>query len=1480
MADTITLGFNIFCGVLLFFGIFWGLIRGLKKTVSRFLFILLTSVILLFVTAPLVKALLNIPFDTTIVINDVETLSEKMSLLELITHYIKEFLGEGFVQNNPEFTNLIIALPVILINSIVYVVLFWLLKLLLLPLNVLITHLIFPNKKKRKEVMGFSSMGDGPEYPNSDKSIDPLMEVYRNSEKEENSESQVGVFIKKDNEIGKDAPSAYSTKQVSSTQVVAPETKAEIRKQKKADRKSMKRYNKSTKPKKYRLWGGVVGAFVGVLIIFNTMIPVYGIMDIVSKHNFKQFDNFTEEPISISLLTNELSDDIIKGYELSIIGRLSGVLGLKKLGLTGFDTLTTQTVDDTRIVLRDDVDSIVNTMTEADKLIGLYKRATENGLENITQEDLTALITGTENLISTFEQTEFVNAASRYILPIAYEILSANDIKIVENEHVNDLILSTIQTVANNAEIDVFEELKAVVDLAKYLNDQKILINVVTNNYDGIIPVIHNLDADFNDKLTEKIFAIKTIDTTLPDVLHIGLSFLDNMVDFGYVENTATEEEIKTSFTTLINNLVNTARTLSEDSSIYVTDNSLVPLGKTLDTLRNSKLFNLDTYNNLLDYTLNKVKTMTGNLVPETFVDVFNNQLLRNISEVTSWENEMKVISDTLVILRDKDYGILGETTENSELRTGYTFHITICDETFVNIGKALDKLEQSVLLGTKGSTTLNSETYENTTLINLFGCILDELKSELSSDNTTMNDILGITDTLKNNLIVSEHLSDENSTFWEDEMTAISPLVIYISNIVNGDELEINNALGEALDTCAHNSVMFGGNTTLKLMEKIMNTVEDTILGSDFTPSEENTLNDNIYNLLQDIKTSLNSETTYSKLQADEHFWEKEMECFVALQDIAEDAENITSISSATAIASDLDLVYTSNIIPATSLNKTISTILKQLKTSETTGVTGQINNLIDDIATDISSDTFFDDKEKTNFWQIELGYISDLDNIKFEDDVYSGYSVIDNLPNIGATIDTIINGDQDTRGSYLITELRIRKILAVAITDMSNTILNSFEEDLKSSISTSLTEITTNIYNSEADTQIEIVSFESEFTHLKTLANLEISSDYFVYTPNISSLEYRLKVLGERLDSIAHNTTTTSNITNYDESKNSKLITRSNLSNIIASAFGTAKIDEPTQTLDTAFNNLITEIQASITNTTTTTNKVITWARELNYVSTLIQLNNPDAETVSLENVTETVTPYLDKIAFNEKNSNFADVTYQEMLDNDNQVIGYEIVGDYETSYEESDVTKYYNSVIITRSMLKNLMETILSDFIITGSPLSDVDTISNELITNLSSKINISNTMSNTLYSNYTEAFTDLNEVKNTMKAKAEYLDGTTYQAITEQDLIDLDKMLEQFQNLKVSGVVTTRKITLMILDKIENLLTENKTDYSLVTGTTLGDQLYALIDYFDANNNSASANYLVAEVYYTEETTTNVYANPLASLYEEISNIPSV
>jgi len=447
------------------------------------------------------------------------------------------------------------------------------------------------------------------------------------------------------------------------------------------------------------------------------------------------------------------------------------------------------------------------------------------------------------------------------------------------------------------------------------------------------------------------------------------------------------------------------------------------------------------------------------------------------------------------------------------------------------------------------------------------------------------------------------------------------------------------------------------------------------------------------------------------------------------------------------------------------------------------------------------------------------------------------------------------------------LITEERIRKILSVAITDMSSTILSSFNGDLQTSITAVIDETALNLHNPDSPTQVEITSFEEEFTHLTTLANLNIDSGYFTYTPHIDSLEKNLRDLGASIDSICFNTTTSDNKTSYNEDQNSKLISRISLSNVISSAFATAEIDNPTQTIDIAFNNLISDIQSSIT-AIATENRVITWERELSYVSTLIQLTDPNAEEVELANVTEIVTPYLDKISFNEKDGNFADVTYQEVKYGNENITGYIIVGVYETSYIESDVTKYYNSVIIKRSMIKSLMTTILSDFIKTGDPLSDVDTISNELVNNLNNKVNITNTINeDILFSNYTDAFDELNSVKDQMEAESNYLSEiTSYKDISEDDLTSLDEMLTNFQDTKISGVVTTRKIALMILDRIEDILT--KTDNILVEGTPLHTKLYDMLGTLEDHNDPTNEYYETKEMY------------NISSLYEEIENIPDI
>lgn len=1424
MSDTITLAFNCALGVFVLFGILWGLIRGAKKTVSRLIFLLVTSIILVFVSSLITSLILKIPVEVSIVDENSETTMQRVSLLEYISIMIENALGENVTNAMGGAIDIVITLPMLLINIVIFLVLFWLLKYLLLPLNTLINKLIF-RKKKNKEQFGFS------EFHSSDDS----------SENKITPES-AGMFIKKDNDIRKDAPTANAGRtKIVVTKISDDEDKKALKARKKEEKKLLKQERKSSKPKKYRLLGGVVGAFVGLVVTFNTMIPIYGFMNMLEEYKSVKISHLTEDELTLSSISNGITDDALKGYELSIIGRMSSALGLEKLGVTIFDTLSTAKVEDKEISLRKDLSAVVTTVEDVDSLVGTYKRATENGLENITQEDLTTLITGVDNLITQCQQVEFVNALSDYILPIAYEILVENDVKLFENENINQLVFSTIETLAEDAGIDIFAELKGIVNIAKYLDEQKVLLPLITNKTDNIIDVIHNIDDDFGSKLATKLFELKTIDKTFPDVLNIALTFFDDMTDFGYKENTASDEEIKTSFTQLLNNIVLTAKTVSDDSSIYVTVDTLIPLGKTLDTLRNSKLFNIDTYNNLVDYTISQVKLITADIIPENFKDFFNNKLLRNIEYVENWETEMTIITNSINILRDKDYGILGDVVEGKDLREGFNFNITMVDETFINIGKALDSLEASVLLGSNSTMKIDETSYDVTTLSSLVVSLIDQLNESLSSDDETITTILEITQDMKNNLISCNHKYSENQTFWEDEMTALSPLVIYISDIAETGEFEINTNLGTILDTCASDSVMLGGNTTLTLMEKLIGLVQDQMLGEDYTLANDDSLDDAIYTLFEDIKLSL-QETDYT-----EGFWEHEIECFIAIKNIADKASSITTIAGAKELATDLDKIYTSRIIPAHSFNKTIAVVLRQLKTADTEGVSGKINELIEEIAIDISSATFLEDKSTDNFWTIELNYFDELNSIDFSDS-----EIKTKIGSIGVTLDNITT-NTDTRASYLITELRLRKILSSAIDEMSSTIVSSFESDLGTSITTALEKISTNIYNSEETEQIDIVSFEFELTRLQTLANLDISSNLFTYTTQISMLEDRLQVLGANIDTICYNITTNENIISYNESLNSKIITRNIMGNIIASAFGTAKIDSPESTTETAFNTVIEDIQSSIENISTL-DKVITWQRELSFVSSLIQLNNPDAE-ITLENATTTVAVYLDKIAFNRNGAYFADIAYNT----DNNIVG-EYILEKEIS---SGKTIYYNSVIISRSSLKNLVNSLVVDFKI-EAPADSQDEIANELIDNLMTKVKVSDDDIEIKYTNYTEAFEDLDYVKQTMETTATNMDGKAADEITADEMLAIDEMLDEFQRTKISGVLTTRKIALMILDILEENVTQE------IAASEAGLYFVSLQNHYNDNISSTTA-----EEYFTDTPTDgNTFANPFVTLQSKI------
>ena len=158
MGQYITLGLNIALLVFVGIGVLFGFIKGLRKSASNGIFLIIMSIILLFVTVPIANALLDIKIKSNITIGD-DTFNGYASIKETIQLYVKHYLGASFVESNPEFVSVISSLPLVFIYAIAYVLLFWVCRLLFLPLNYLFYRLTFAPKKK-KEDFGFSAFND------------------------------------------------------------------------------------------------------------------------------------------------------------------------------------------------------------------------------------------------------------------------------------------------------------------------------------------------------------------------------------------------------------------------------------------------------------------------------------------------------------------------------------------------------------------------------------------------------------------------------------------------------------------------------------------------------------------------------------------------------------------------------------------------------------------------------------------------------------------------------------------------------------------------------------------------------------------------------------------------------------------------------------------------------------------------------------------------------------------------------------------------------------------------------------------------------------------------------------------------------------------------------------------------------------------------------------------------------------------------
>ena len=131
-------------GAFLFFGVFWGLVRGLKKSLFRGIWLIALALIIFFLTPTISRALCNL---------DLSFLGVKVgdatpSVFGIISDSILGVDGlADIADKNPSLIPLIEQLIILVINLFVFPISFWIAKIVTYPIWAIISAIVFRKKK-------------------------------------------------------------------------------------------------------------------------------------------------------------------------------------------------------------------------------------------------------------------------------------------------------------------------------------------------------------------------------------------------------------------------------------------------------------------------------------------------------------------------------------------------------------------------------------------------------------------------------------------------------------------------------------------------------------------------------------------------------------------------------------------------------------------------------------------------------------------------------------------------------------------------------------------------------------------------------------------------------------------------------------------------------------------------------------------------------------------------------------------------------------------------------------------------------------------------------------------------------------------------------------------------------------------------------------------------------------------------------------
>ncbi len=547
-------------------------------------------------------------------------------------------------------------------------------------------------------------------------------------------------------------------------------------------KKPVNAQGKVIKPKKRRLLGMACGLVIGLIAIFATMVPLFGLGSAVMKLNDIKMsgstasimlyadsgENTNEKSLLDTLLGEETSKAIVETYKGNVGINITRIIGMEAIGNTAFNTLTKTKINGTEVKLLDDLTTVMMVYQDMLDIQSYFDK------ESLTQKEMQEFLDKTDNIINKVFEVKFLTAVGNTVLPIVIDQVLNNEdpnslIQLpeeIKNDEVKKYLITHALNVLQNYDFSLIKTiLNSTLSSLKVVNNNGILTpvynsiksntNLKTNDY---LNLIKNTEEDFASTLINPIISLDFVKDISPVLVDGAFSGLFKALGKTYVSNEITKEKATDYISNLVSNAINGIKTLDLNSNMYITKNSFSYVGKILDSFKDPEILSNQQYSDLLDVVKSELKNSLGSLT------INLNNVIDNLSDVDVWETELNQISKSFDEIK----------YFYNEIKSG----INLEKIDFTKLGKMFDNFELTKLFGGEIRPIYND--------------ILENNKSNLS-DFAGALDILKISDTDLTNASLTK-------VEWEKELTSLQPLIKELLNFKNINLTTDNKANAEKL--------------------------------------------------------------------------------------------------------------------------------------------------------------------------------------------------------------------------------------------------------------------------------------------------------------------------------------------------------------------------------------------------------------------------------------------------------------------------------------------------------------------------------------------------------------------------------------------------------------------------------------------------------------------------------------------------------